>query len=171
MEGDKLSLSLLKVNMSQDQVITYPIPPYQNVPIHSEYYIPSQFFIAGIQMGETTIVTTTVDHNYVVGQIVRLLIPPIFIIIGALVGLIKRVQVPNCTQLNEQQGTVIRIVSPTQVELNINSIGVDAFVVSTQPTQPQIVATGDFNSGYINSSGRVNTGTFIPGSFINISPA
>jgi hypothetical protein len=30
---------------------------------------------------------------------------------------------------------------------------------------------GNINTGSINSSARSNTGTFIPGSFIDISPA
>jgi hypothetical protein len=152
--------------MTQKQVVTYPTPPYSNPPITPQFYIPNKFFILGITMGPTTVVTTTIDHNYVIGQIVRLLIPRIFSSISS--GVV--IQIPNCTQLNEQEGTVVSIPASNQVELDISSIGVDAFVTSTQPTQPQIVATGNYNSGFINAFGRVNTGTFIPGSFINISP-
>ncbi len=39
-----------------------------------------------------------------------------------------------------------------------------------QPLNSQILAIGNINSGNINASGNVNLGTFIPGSFINISP-
>lgn len=166
-----MSPSLFEENMPQAQVITYPIPAYQNLPINSQYYIPSKFFILGITMGITTIVETTVAHDYVIGQIVRLIIPEIFTTIGALPGPVRRIQIPNCTELNEKQAIVISIPSSTKVELDIDSTIFNSFIVSTQPTQPQIVATGDFNSGAINASGRVNLGTFIPGSFINISPA
>jgi hypothetical protein len=131
-----------------------PIAPYNNVPINAQYYEPSQFFISAIALGQTTLVTTTVDHNYVVGQGVRLVIP----------------YFNGTSQLNEQQGLVISIPNTNQVIINIDSSRYSLFKTSTYPTQPQILAIGDINSGNINTSGNVNTGTFIPGSFINISP-
>jgi len=42
-------------------VLSPPIPPYQNLPIESQFYQPSQFFISAISLGTTTTVTTTVD--------------------------------------------------------------------------------------------------------------
>lgn len=131
-----------------------PVSPYNNVPINAQYYEPSQFFISAIALGQTTLVTTTVDHNYVVGQSVRLVIP----------------YFNGTSQLNEQQGLVISIPNTNQVIINIDSSRYSLFKTSTYPTQPQILAIGDINSGNINTSGNVNTGTFIPGSFINISP-
>jgi hypothetical protein len=106
-------------------------------------------------LGQTTTVTTTVNHNYVIGQLVRLIVPFRF----------------GTRQLNEQEGYVITIPAPNQVVLNISSVGFDPFVPSNATTQPQIMAVGDINSGVQNATGRTNTGTFIPGSFINISPA
>ena len=135
-------------------VISYPIPLYSNPPIEPQFYQPSRFVISAITLGATTTVTTSVDHNYVIGQEVRLLIPPSF----------------GCRQLNEQTGLVLSIPTSTQVVLNIYSAGGDAFVASSAPTQAQILGIGDINSGVTNSSGRTPTGTFIPGSFINISP-
>lgn len=135
-------------------VIPGPIPPYSNVAVNPQYYQPSQFFISGITLGVTTLVTTTVNHNYVIGQLTRLIIP----------------QFNGTRQLNEQTGMVISIPNPNQVVLNIDSSKYDLFQTSTYPTQPQILAIGDYNSGDINSSGNLNTGTYIPGSFINISP-
>lgn len=135
-------------------VISYPIPPYSNVAINAQYYIPNRFFISAITRGPVTTVTTTVDHNYVIGQLCRLLIPRANLII----------------ELDEQSGYVIAIPATNQVTLNINSIGFSAFVTSTQPTQPQILAIGDYNSGNINASGNLNTSTLIPGSYENISP-
>ncbi len=135
-------------------VIVGPIAPYSNPPIEPQFYEPSRFVISAISEGPTTIVTTTQDHNYVIGQEIRLLIPPS----------------NDCIQLNGVTGIVISIPSSTEVEININSINGTAFKTSTSPTQPQILAIGGINSGATNSNGRVQNGTFIQGSFINISP-
>jgi hypothetical protein len=142
-------------------VISFPIPPYSNVPINAEFYQPSQFFISAITLGLTTTVTTTEALNYVVGQQVRLIIPPTF----------------GCRQLNESQGYVLSIPTANQVVLSIDSsVNVDPFKTSSAQTQPQILAIGDVNTGYISNTGRSipningNTQVAIPGSFINISP-
>jgi len=217
--------------MTLTGVISYPIPPYSNVPIEPQFYQPSRFVISAITRGQTTLITTSTDHNYVVGQAVRLLIPQLF----------------GSFQLNEAQGLVLSIPSSTQVVLNIDSTRADAFIASpytatitniTQSitptvtatnaflrgnsiifssvggmtqinglvgsivtvsptsftvninttafsaygsggvatlfnvpqTQAQILGIGDVNSGITSSTGRVQTSTNIPGSFINISP-
>lgn len=133
--------------------IVGPIAPYSNVPIEPQFYQPSRFEITDITLGITTLVETAVDHNYVIGQLVRLLIPPEF----------------GTRQLNEQQGYVIEIPNPDEVVLDIYSRGFNQFVSSTATTKPQILGIGDINSGPINT-GRTNNTTFIDGSFINISP-
>ena len=141
----------------QGGVITYPISAYQNVPPEPEFYIPSRFVIEDIVLGQTTLVTTTENHNYVIGQECRLLIPSYF----------------GCFQLNEVKGNVLSIPQSDQVELSIDSNrNVDAYIASSQtyPSVAQIVAIGDFNSGAINSNGRIQNKTYIPGSFRNISP-
>ncbi len=131
-----------------------PVPPYNNVPIAPQNFLPSQFFIFAITLGQTTTVTATQNMNYVIGQEVRLSIPD-----GS-----------GCTQLNNTSGFVIRIPTSDSVTLNIDSsVNVNEFTTSTARTQPQIIAIGDISSGVINSNGRSQTGTFIPGSFINIS--
>lgn len=131
-----------------------PTPPYNNPPIEPENYQPSKFDISTISLGQTTTVTATEDMNYVIGQLVRLLIPSSF----------------GCTQLNGQQGYVISIPASNQVVLSIDSSrNVDAFTSSSAATQPQILAIGDINTGVQNSSGRSSAGTYILGSFINIS--
>lgn len=135
--------------------IVGPIPPYSNPPINPQFYKPRQFFIQTISLGVFTTVTTTVAQDYVIGQEVRLLIPPQF----------------GCRQLNNQTGFVIDIPAPTQVVLDIYSVGGDPFIASSATTQPQILAIGDINSGAVNTNGRRNQITFIPGSFLNISPS
>jgi hypothetical protein len=146
-------------------VITYPVPPYSNPPIEPQFYQPSQFPITAIQTGVTTIVTmgnstNGVVPNYVIGQQVRITIPEKY----------------GSRALNEKKGYVVSLPTSNSVEVTINSIGTDAFIASPtflpfqQKTLPQIMAIGDINSGAINATGRINTGTFIPGSFIDISP-
>lgn len=140
--------------MSFPYPYTGPIALYNNLPINANYYQPSQFFISTITKGSTTLVTTTADHNYVVGQLVRFIIP-----------------ITNgIRQLNGQSGYVISIPSDTQVVVNIDSSNYNSFQSSSQPTQPQILAIGDINSGSINSSGNLNLSTTIPGAYENISP-
>ncbi len=135
-------------------VISYPIPAYQNLPIEPQFYQPRMYFIEDINLGSQTTVTTTENHDYVIGQLVRLLIPPQF----------------GCRQLNGQTGYVISIPAENQVVLDIYSVGGDPFQSSDAVNQPQILAIGDTNSGQINTSGRSPTLTYVPGSFINISP-
>lgn len=131
-----------------------PIALYNNLPINTSFYTPQMFFIQGISLGQTTTVSTTVNHDYVIGQLVRLIIPE-----------------PNGTyQLNEQQGYVIQIPSNNSLVINIDSSKYTPFQTSTYTVQPQILAIGDINSGNINASGNLATGTNIPGSFQNISP-
>lgn len=141
-------------------VISYPIPAYSNVPIQPENFQPRRFQISAITRGFTTVVTTTADMDYVIGQLIRFIIPPTF----------------GIRQLNEQQGYVIEIPADNQVRVDIDSRGMDAFVSSSATTKAQILGIGDINFGYISSTGRSistvdgNTQINIPGSFINISP-
>lgn len=136
-------------------VVSYPIPLFQNMPIEAQFYSPGRFVITAISLGQTTAITTSTDHDYVIGQQVRILIPASF----------------GTIQLNEKTGFVISIPSSTQVILDIPSADMDAFTSSSGICQPQILALGDINCGAINASGRINLTTYIPGSFINISPA
>jgi len=134
-------------------VISFPVPPYQNLPIHAEFYMPSRFVIVGITLGVQTVITTASNHNYVIGQLVRLLIPSSF----------------GTYQLNGKSAYVISIPSPNQVLLDIDSNAMSPFTASTNTTLPQIIAIGDANEGAINRFGRDLQSTFIPGAFTNIS--
>lgn len=141
-------------------VISYPIPAYQNVPIEPQFYKPRRFVISGITLGETTIVTTTLDMDYVIGQLVRLVIPPKY----------------GSRFLNEKEGYVISIPTDNSVEIDLDSNPSDPFIPSPtfiafeSKTPPQILPVGDVNMGAINRHGRVRNKPFIPGSFRNISP-
>lgn len=141
-------------------VISFPIPPYQNVPIEPQFFQPSQFVISDVTLGQTTIVTTAINHNYDLGQLIRLLFPSKY----------------GCGLLNEQTGYVISIPALDEVEVTINSTNSDPFIPSPtflpfqSKTAPQIVAVGEINTGAINSNGNRSTSISIPGSFQNISP-
>jgi hypothetical protein len=131
-----------------------PVPPYSNVNINAQFYQPSVFVISAVSLGVTTIVTTTQNNNYSVGQEIRLIIPQTF----------------GCRQLNGKIGIVLSIPMANQVEINIDSSkNVDPYQSSSATTQAQIVAMGDINNGLISSTGRILPETQIPGSFINIS--
>jgi len=212
-------------------VVSFPIPVYANVPIQADFYQPSRFVISAITEGLYTTVTTTEDHNYVVGQQVRILIPRLYgaqqlngvagmviaipsatmvtididstyanafisnpltsVITGAsntdplilttsnpfLIG--NYVTISGVTGMTELNGNSYQILSgnTTTLTLNVDAAtygvyagGGLATLVTTEFSVPQIIALGDNNSGQINSSGRSNLGTFIPGSFENISP-
>ena len=111
--------------------------------------------ISGVTLGQTTTITTTDDMNYVIGQEIRLIIPFSF----------------GCYQLNGQTGYVISIPSGNQIIVSIDSsVNVSNFKSSPATTVAQIVAIGDLNFGFINQNGNMNQGTYVPGSFINISP-
>ena len=137
-----------------------PLAPERNPPIEPQYFQPSNFPITAIALGATTTVTLGesfgVSNNYVVGQLVRFVIPQFY----------------GTWQLSGQTGYVISIPSADQVVVNINSIGYDAFNASPPygPTPPQMVAVGDIANGTINATGRIIPTTTIPGAFINISP-
>ena len=73
-----------------------PIAPENNPPINPQYYQPSVFNIAGITNGTTTLITTTVNHNYVIGQLTRLVVSQLY----------------NSTEFNEQVAYVIGIPNP-----------------------------------------------------------
>lgn len=139
-------------------VTSAPFAPERNPPIEPQDYQPSQFNITAISYGLTTTVTTAVSpygvkNNYVIGQLVRILIP-------AQCG---------AFELNNQEGYVIAIPGTNQVTINLNSSKASPFNASGSKTPPQIVAVGDTNSGPTNT-GRLNQTTYIQGSFINISP-
>lgn len=143
--------------MTSSTVISYPIPVYQNLPIHSEFYQPSVFVISSIRRGTTTLVLTVLPTNFVIGQEIRLLIPPTF----------------GSIELNGQTGFVLSFRDPTTMEVSIDSSrNVTVFNLTAVATiqSPQVVAIGDVNTGVTNTNGLTGQNISIPGSFTNISP-
>ncbi len=134
--------------------IVGPIAPYSNVPIQEQFYEPRRYQIEDITKGKTTTVTTTADHDFVVGQQTRINLPSEY----------------GMYQINGRQALVISIPATDQVELLLDSTQFDPYVAATSNQVPQIIPIGEFNSGYLSSTGTVVTDINIPGAFINISP-
>jgi hypothetical protein len=118
-------------------------------------YEPGVNFISAISTGTTTTVTTTSNHNFVVGQEIGFRIPNAF-------GTTQLNELPN----NSIPGSpvyyyVTAINSNTQFVCNVNSTGFTAF--NTNPTVaqmvgqslPQVLAVGDVNSGTVYSGGAL----------------
>lgn len=135
-------------------IVTGPVPPYSNPPIQPEYYSPRVYEISNIDIGRTTTVTTSEDHDYVIGNLVRIHIPIDY----------------QPRKMNEQTGIVITIPADNQVEIDIDSSTYNSYSAGVGKQIPQIAAIGDYNSGYQSSTGPIVTSINIPGSYINISP-
>jgi len=128
--------------MTLTGVISYPVPPYANVPIEPQFYQPSRFDVSAITRGLTTQITTSEDHNYVIGQLIRLIIPPIF----------------GSYQLNEQPSYVISLPSSTDLVTDMDSRQANAFIptpytaditniVVNTPSSITVTANNYFNRG------------------------
>lgn len=129
-----------------------PNAPYRNPPIQTETYVPKSFAISDINLGQSTKVTTTVPTQYVVGQLVRLLIPAFF----------------GTRELTNQLAYVIDVIS-NEITLNIDSSAMTPF--KSDPTHaatpPQVIAVGDANYNTTNQTAPIvnfNSLT-IPGAF------
>lgn len=147
-------------------------------------YLPGVNFISAITTGTTTTITTTSNHNYVVGQEIAFRIPSTW-------GTTQLNSLPNnVTPGSPVYGYVTSITSNTVFVCSINSTGFTAFnsnptvaQVVAGLTPPQVVAVGDINSGGVaysggalypspvfpTSSGGISTinGPAISGAFVN----
>lgn len=135
-------------------VISYPRPPFSNPNIEPGFFQPSVFEISSITTGFQTVIQTTIDHNFSIGQEVRMIIPEGY----------------GIRELNEMQGIVISIPNDDEILININSSGFNAFINAAASTPAQVTAIGDINSGNPSVTISQDIPAFIPGSFINISP-
>jgi hypothetical protein len=98
---------------------------HKYAPIDSPHYQPKYYFISNIQLGTTTTITTTMNHDYEIGQPCKLIIP----------------SSNGSHQLNDQAGLVIAIPTANQLVLSIDSSkNVNRFVTSSAKIQPQIEA-------------------------------
>lgn len=120
--------------------IVGPIAPYSNVPIQPQNYQPRRYNISAITLGQTTTITTSEDHDYVVGQQVRLVIPSLY----------------GTIQLNGKQGFVISVPADDQVVVDIDSSFDTTFIPTpytatitniTQASNAVVTANNYFRAG------------------------
>lgn len=101
--------------------------------IQNPIFKPAMRIIDDITNANPALVTTTFNHNYMTGLIVRLIIPPGF----------------GMQEVNEKQGT-ITVISDTTFTIDIDTTLFSAF--STAPSYPddrqfaQVVPIGEVNS-------------------------
>ena len=95
--------------------------------VQDPLYQPAMRQISNITQAEQATVTTTFDHQYIVGEIVRLVVPIDY----------------GMQQVNGQTGTIISVTDDTFV-IDINTSLYDAFVNSLTSLQyPQVIPIGE----------------------------
>lgn len=107
-------------------------------------YLPLNVLISSISTGNTTAITTSSAHYYVVGQLVRFHIAKPY----------------GMRELDERLAYVTSVPTSTSFEIDVNSVGFSAFVPS--PTYPgnvpaQVSPVGDRNN---STSGLTISGAF-----------
>lgn len=83
-------------------------------------YQPAMRTITAITNAFPALVTTNINHNYVTGQWVRIIVPETF----------------GMVQINKMQG-YITVTSPTQFTIELDTIPFDAFVVPADRVYPE----------------------------------
>ena len=135
-----------------------PTGAYVRQVLYPWLYLPGVNFISALSLGSTTTVTTTSNHNFVVGQEIAFRIPSVYGTTG--LNSLPNSLVPG----SPVYGFVTSVTSNTQFVCNINSSSFGAFntnqpVASVPGLQfPQVVAVGDVNTGGVVYSG----GLFYP---------
>ena len=158
-----------------------PSGAYVKKVLYPFLYAPGVSFISAITTGSTTTIDTTAPHNLVIGQQVAFHIPSSW-------GTIQLNQ-NNNTIIPSQPvyGYVVSVTDANTVVVNINSSAYTAFnsnqtvsAVKAGLSFPQMVATGDINSGGVQISAGSNyypspvvngvstiNGPAIQGAFVN----
>jgi len=137
-----------------------------------DLYIPEVCVITNVTQAVQAVITTNVNHNFVVGQEVGFTIPPQW----------GMVQLDNAIFLQTsngipQQAYVVSVTANT-LTVNVNTTGYTAFAYPTSAvaalgmTFPQVWPIGDQNTGYLAPGGvppylGVTNGVIgIPGAFV-----
>jgi hypothetical protein len=126
---------------------------------NSGTYTPTIEEIENISQSNPALITTAVDHTYVVNQQVQFFMPP-------QCGMI---------QLDKMKGYILDIPTADTFTVNIDTSHFDAFVTPTPPAfvvieTPQVAGIGDANYGELAPGGVLPTPQQIPGNFINHPP-
>ena len=125
---------------------------------NSGTYLPFRCDVTNVTQGQSTVVTTSVNHGFVVGNSVTFIIPKQWGII----------------QLNGMKGFVTSITANT-LTVNIDSTFFDAFVTPTvtSPTvidNAQVLCVGDANSGTLSPGSVFAKPNTVPGAYYNTFP-
>ena len=127
---------------------------------NSGTYSPIICPISDITQDQFPIVTTTIDHSFVVGNQVQFSIP----------------QAWGMYQLDGLKAYVITVPSPTEIVVNVDTTTFDAFITPTSPNiyvviEPaQVAGIGDFNTGTSSPGGVIANPNTIPGAYQNQPP-
>ena len=124
---------------------------------NSGTYIPFKCEITSITKADNAVVTTAVDHGFIVGNTVAFSIPKEY----------------GMRQLNAVKPTVLAVTNDT-VTLDVNTTLFDGFVIPTVPAlqvldPPLILPYGDYNTGY-KTDNISNPALQIPGTYRNTYP-
>lgn len=141
--------------------------------LYPDLYIPELCYITAVTKASSAVITTSINHNFVVGQEVGFTVPSQW----GMTQLDSAVYLQSSNGIPQQ--AYVTAVTANTVTVNINSSGFTTFAYPTSATAalgvtfPQIYAIGDANTGYsLNSSGQVpylgvtNGVIGIPGAFV-----
>jgi hypothetical protein len=133
-----------------------PTPIYNNpVPVPG-YYIPQREVVSNIVKGQATTIYVSTTHHYVVGQLVKLFVPPPW----------------GMREINNIPSYVIDVISSEEFAIDIDSLTFSDYIQTPKypmTTLPQVIAIGDNITGNITTTGR-KSNPYPRGAFINISP-
>ena len=120
--------------------------------LYPDLYVPYRSVITGITTGSTTVITTGVNHGFVVGQEVAIQIPQVGTSTTAWGTTQLDTQVYNTANVVPQQAYVTAVTDNT-LTVNVNSTGFTAFAYPTSAQAaagmsfPAVYAIGDANFG------------------------
>jgi len=140
--------------------------------LYPDLYIPQACVITAVTKASSAVITTSTNHNFVVGQEVGFTVPSQW----GMTQLDSAVYLQTSNGIPQQ--AYVTAVTANTVTVNINSTGFTTFAYPTSAvaalgvTPAQIYAIGDQNTGWqLNSSGQVpylgvtNGVIGIPGAF------
>lgn len=136
-----------------------PLNRYNLGLFNSGTYLPGINNIVSITQSSEALVTTSLDHNYVINQEVQFFIPPEW----------------GMRQLDQLKGYILSIPSSTQFTVNINTTLFDAFVIPVVPSvvvinPAEVAGIGENNTGQTAPGGKLPLPQTIPGAFVNYRP-
>lgn len=135
-----------------------PVDRYNSGDFYSGIYTPFICDLSAVTQARYPTVTTTVDHSFVVGQVVQFFVPREW----------------GMFQLNGLKGNVLSIPADDQIVVDIDTSTFNAFVTPAPPTYvvispAQVAGIGDNNFGTLSPGGSPVIPSIVPGSFENIT--